>query len=259
MQHVLMSNQTEQSLPTGVRQTEGATVGYAQAASTMPASSPPGDGAHFAPAPASSNLTVVVMAKAPVALRHCDHKDCNRRPSFNYPGLRARFCSQHRERTMVDVAHKTRCQHREVMSHEAGLTFLFPFNFLICAVPESAETCSVAVRMMKKYRPTDMFLVYVLSPPADAVPAWITEPSRFGKNLPDIPSRGLHPSPMCHPLRDSTTLPGEVHDEGLDHTEVTCLESVLYPTPSSRRVRSMDHVDDTPTASISHTAPVHPL
>lgn len=48
------------------------------------------------------------------ALRICQHKGCNRRPSFNHAGLRARFCSSHRELNMVDVAHKARCLHREV-------------------------------------------------------------------------------------------------------------------------------------------------
>ena len=48
------------------------------------------------------------------ALRICQHRGCSRRPSFNHVGLRARFCSSHRELNMVDVAHKARCLHREV-------------------------------------------------------------------------------------------------------------------------------------------------
>lgn len=46
--------------------------------------------------------------------RVCQHRDCSRRPSFNHPGFKARFCSSHRELNMVDVAHKLRCQHRNV-------------------------------------------------------------------------------------------------------------------------------------------------
>lgn len=46
-------------------------------------------------------------------LRTCQHEGCSRRPSFNHPGLRAKFCSAHREINMVDVAHRVRCQ-REV-------------------------------------------------------------------------------------------------------------------------------------------------
>lgn len=48
-------------------------------------------------------------------LRTCQHEGCSRRPSFNHPGLRAKFCSAHREINMVDVAHRVRCQ-REVRS-----------------------------------------------------------------------------------------------------------------------------------------------
>ena len=49
-------------------------------------------------------------------IRTCQHEGCARRPSFNHPGQRAKFCSAHRELNMVDVAHKVRCQ-KEVCRH----------------------------------------------------------------------------------------------------------------------------------------------
>lgn len=39
----------------------------------------------------------------------CESENCNKNPSFNKPGLKARFCSSHKEDGMIDVCHK-RCK-----------------------------------------------------------------------------------------------------------------------------------------------------
>lgn len=56
--------------------------------------------------------------KRPAQTRRCQHSGpggCSRRPSFNHPGSKAAFCSAHRQLDMVDVAHKLRCQHPQVI------------------------------------------------------------------------------------------------------------------------------------------------
>jgi len=39
--------------------------------------------------------------------KHCAHIDCNKCPSFNYPGKTpGMFCGLHKQSGMVDVKHK---------------------------------------------------------------------------------------------------------------------------------------------------------
>jgi hypothetical protein len=43
-------------------------------------------------------------------LNLCIFKDCQSRPSFNFEGEKARYCSEHKCENMIDVHHR-KCKH----------------------------------------------------------------------------------------------------------------------------------------------------
>jgi len=51
----------------------------------------------------------------------CQKKDCKKRPTFNYEGLSAKYCSEHKEKNMIDVIH-ARC-------HEINCNKIPTFNY----------------------------------------------------------------------------------------------------------------------------------
>lgn len=122
--HVAQRKQQQQPLPDVNSTQQNAAASTHSAAPTL--ATLPAAAAHSFAAEMDLELgtntrcTAGAVSTAPAALRHCEHKDCSRRPSFNFRGLNARFCSAHKETNMVDVAHKTRCQHAEVGATVSG-------------------------------------------------------------------------------------------------------------------------------------------